>query len=86
MIAVAFGSDLNSMTYLGLMGLMDPPRNGVPEAIKVLNDSGVSVKMLTGDSRETAVSIGNVAKCLKNNGAIIKRIHKDSSLVVDLIF
>ena len=46
------------MTYLGLMGLLDPPRNGVPEAISVLNQSGVSVKMLTGDSRETAVSIG----------------------------
>ena len=59
MIAVAFGSDLHSMTYLGLMGLIDPPRNGVPEAISVLNESGVSVKMLTGDARETAVSIGN---------------------------
>lgn len=59
-IAVAFGSDLDSLTYLGLMGLMDPPRNGVPEAISVLNESGVSVKMLTGDSRETAVSIGNI--------------------------
>ena len=58
MIAIAFGSDLQSMTYLGIMGLMDPPRNGVPEAIQVLNRSGVSVKMLTGDARETAVAIG----------------------------
>ena len=58
MIAVAYGDDLKSMTYLGLMGLLDPPRNGVPEAISVLNRSGVSVKMLTGDSRETAVSVG----------------------------
>lgn len=46
------------MTYLGLMGLMDPPRKGVHEAIEALNQSGVSVKMLTGDARETAVAIG----------------------------
>ena len=58
MIAIAYGEDLQAMTYLGLMGLMDPPRNGVREAINVLNDSGVSVKMLTGDARETAVAIG----------------------------
>lgn len=58
MIAIAYGEDLQTMTYLGMMGLMDPPRNGVREAINILNDSGVSVKMLTGDARETAVAIG----------------------------
>ena len=58
MIAIAYGEDLQTMTYLGMMGLMDPPRNGVHEAINILNDSGVSVKMLTGDARETAVAIG----------------------------
>ena len=60
---MAYGSDLGSMTYLGLMGLLDPPRIGVPEALRVLAQSGVSVKMLTGDSRETAVSIGNFYCC-----------------------
>ncbi len=59
MIAVAYGETLQEMTYLGLMGLMDPPRNGVKEAVQCLNESGVSVKMLTGDARETAVAIGN---------------------------
>ena len=58
MIAIAYGEDLQTMTYLGMMGLMDPPRNGVREAINILNESGVSVKMLTGDARETAVAIG----------------------------
>ena len=58
-IAIAYGADLNAMTYLGMMGLMDPPRNGVQDAIRALHESGVAVKMLTGDARETAVSIGD---------------------------
>jgi len=68
-IAMAYGSDLGSMTYLGLMGLLDPPRSGVPEALRVLAQSGVSVKMLTGDSRETAVSIGKMLN-LQNQSSV----------------
>ena len=59
-IALAMGSDLQQLSFLGIMGLLDPPRPGVREAVHTLLESGVEVKMLTGDARETALTIGKV--------------------------
>lgn len=49
---------MGSLTFLGLVGIIDPPREGVKAAVATLIGSGVAVKMITGDSQETAVSIG----------------------------
>lgn len=57
-LAFASGAEMDSLTFLGLIGIIDPPRSGVKEAVMTLVDSGVSVKMITGDSQETAVAIG----------------------------
>lgn len=43
--------------FLGFTGMEDPPREEVKEAIIQCKESGIKVKMITGDSRETAVSI-----------------------------
>ena len=45
---------------MGLAGIEDPPKAGVAEAIKILRKSSVDVKMLTGDSKETAKAISNL--------------------------
>lgn len=58
MLALASGPELGKLTFLGLVGIIDPPRAGVREAVQVLFESGVSVKMITGDALETAVAIG----------------------------
>lgn len=47
----------NSLELVGLIGLADPPREAVPEAIKVCNRAGVRVVMITGDNGITAKSI-----------------------------
>ncbi|XP_043937408.1 calcium-transporting ATPase type 2C member 2 [Protopterus annectens] len=57
-LALASGPELGQLTFLGLIGMIDPPRKGVKQAIKILLKSGVSVKMITGDAMETAVAIG----------------------------
>uniref|UniRef100_A0A8C1R1N1 Calcium-transporting ATPase n=1 Tax=Cyprinus carpio TaxID=7962 RepID=A0A8C1R1N1_CYPCA len=57
-LAFASGSEMGALTFLGLVGIIDPPRAGVKEAVATLISSGVAVKMITGDSQETAVSIG----------------------------
>ncbi|NXK89494.1 AT2C2 ATPase, partial [Formicarius rufipectus] len=57
-LALASGPELGKLTFLGLVGIIDPPRAGVREAVQVLFESGVSVKMITGDALETAVAIG----------------------------
>ncbi|XP_063169147.1 calcium-transporting ATPase type 2C member 2 isoform X2 [Candoia aspera] len=63
-LALASGPELGRLTFLGLVGIIDPPRQGIKEAVKVLVDSGVAVKMITGDAFETALAIGqNIGLC-----------------------
>uniref|UniRef100_A0A8P4G0E6 Calcium-transporting ATPase n=1 Tax=Dicentrarchus labrax TaxID=13489 RepID=A0A8P4G0E6_DICLA len=64
-LAFASGSELGNLTFLGLVGIIDPPRSGVKEAVGTLISSGVAIKMITGDSQETAVSIG--CQCLSGD-------------------
>ncbi|XP_055318716.1 calcium-transporting ATPase type 2C member 1 isoform X6 [Sitodiplosis mosellana] len=59
-LALAKGKSLQDLVYLGVVGITDPPRPLVRESIEILRQSGVSVKMVTGDSQETAVSVANL--------------------------
>lgn len=47
------------ITFLGLAGIIDPPREEAIEAIKQCAQAGITVKMITGDHIETAKSIGS---------------------------
>ncbi|OAQ82585.1 calcium-translocating P-type ATPase, PMCA-type [Purpureocillium lilacinum] len=46
------------MTWIGVVGIQDPVRQGVPAAIEDCRQASVSVKMVTGDNIETARAIG----------------------------
>jgi Ca2+-transporting ATPase len=46
------------LTFVGLVGLEDPPRADVPEAIRACRMAGIRVVMVTGDHAVTARSIG----------------------------
>lgn len=46
-----------SLTLLGLIGLVDPPREGVKNDIAVCNKAGIRVVMITGDNGTTASAI-----------------------------
>jgi Ca2+-transporting ATPase len=58
------------LTFLGLIGLADPPRESVKEDIKMCNKAGVRVVMITGDNGITASSIAKQIG-MKNSDNII---------------
>ncbi len=45
------------LTFAGFMGLLDPPRPGVPQALKDCHTAGIKVIMITGDAGLTAAAI-----------------------------
>ncbi|KAF9155213.1 High affinity Ca2+/Mn2+ P-type ATPase-like protein, partial [Mortierella sp. AD010] len=56
-LAMAFGSDIERLTFVGIVAMHDPPRPGVEDSIRTLVGSGVKVIMITGDADATALSI-----------------------------
>lgn len=56
-LAMAYGISLDQLTFAGVVGMEDPPREGVAESVLQLRQGGVRVIMVTGDSRETALAI-----------------------------
>jgi len=47
-----------NLEFVGLAGMLDPPRPGVNEAVNACHKAGIRVIMATGDHAETALSIG----------------------------
>ncbi|XP_026289386.1 calcium-transporting ATPase type 2C member 1 [Frankliniella occidentalis] len=56
-IGMARGSSLEDLVFVGMVGICDPPRPHVKDAVQMLQNSGVRVNMVTGDSQETALAI-----------------------------
>jgi len=56
-VAVARGKKPDNLVFLGLLGMIDPPKEGVRKAIQIASESGVKVVMITGDAKETAISV-----------------------------
>lgn len=49
----------DELIFLGITGMEDPPREEVEEAISLCLQSGIKVKMITGDNSETAQAIAS---------------------------
>jgi sodium/potassium-transporting ATPase subunit alpha len=74
----------SDLIFVGLMGLEDPPRPEVPEAIRKCREAGIKVIMITGDASRTATAIAKQIGLVKDTPVIIEGheidIKSDNSL------
>lgn len=73
-LALAISEDretLNNMTLLGFVLLADEIRENVYEGVKLVKAASVQTIMITGDNRETAVSIARELNLIENDDDII---------------
>ena len=57
MVSSTTPAEPENLTFLGFVGMLDPLRSGAREAICAARGAGVSVTMITGDHRATALAI-----------------------------
>ncbi len=57
------------LTFLGLAGLLDPPRHAVRDAITACHNAGIDVVMVTGDQPATARNVARAVGLVHNEDA-----------------
>ena len=60
----------HDMVFLGLVGMIDPPRPEAKDAIKLCEQSGIKPVMITGDHKITAVAVARELGILRDGGVI----------------
>ncbi len=66
---------LSQLTFIGIIGFLDPAREDVKSTIKVYKDAGIKVVMLTGDHPGTARKIAEEVGLLSTDSSIDSVIH-----------
>ncbi|MDD5603554.1 MAG: HAD-IC family P-type ATPase, partial [Eubacteriales bacterium] len=59
------------LVFLGLAGMMDPPRYEVKDAVRVCREAGMRPVMITGDHRDTAAAIARELRISEKDSEII---------------
>lgn len=73
------------MIFIGLIGMMDPPRDNVSHAIEICEKSGIKPIMITGDSINTATAIAKQVGIIDSDdksieGKVVEKMTDDELL------
>jgi Ca2+-transporting ATPase len=71
-------SSEKGLIFLGLMGMMDPPREEVKEAVQKCHEAGMKVVMITGDHKETAQAVARELDILSPGAKALTGAELDS--------
>ncbi|KAK1959656.1 calcium-translocating P-type ATPase [Colletotrichum sublineola] len=69
---VDLGDILHDLIFAGVVGIQDPVRPGVPEAVRKAQHAGVVVRMVTGDNAVTAQAIATECGIYTEGGLIME--------------
>ncbi len=62
----------SDLTYLGFVCIVDPPREGVVEAVNACHSAGINVVMITGDAAPTARTIASHLNLLNEQSLVVE--------------
>ncbi|MEM1835341.1 MAG: cation-transporting P-type ATPase [Sulfolobales archaeon] len=73
------------LTFLGVLGIIDPPREGVREAIEAARRAGIKVVMVTGDHKLTATAVARMVGIDVDRGLVVEGRELDSMSDEELV-
>ncbi len=66
------GADIEcDMTFIGVTGMIDPPRKEVIKAVETCHEAGIRVIMITGDHKVTAMAIAKQLHIFREGNTVI---------------
>ncbi len=71
LLAFAQGDSLQNLTFLGVVGIIDPPRKEVERAVKRARKAGIKPVMITGDFADTAIAIAKQVSIHHTNDMVL---------------
>ncbi|KAM9962467.1 hypothetical protein ACTFIR_005375 [Dictyostelium discoideum] len=74
------------LVFVGLTALMDPPRPGVPEAIRTCKEAGIRVMMVTGDHPLTGTAIAKQVGIIETDETLNDIAEREGVDVLSLDF
>lgn len=73
------------LTFIGLTGMIDPPRKEVFAAIEKCKQAGMKAIMITGDHKDTAYAIAKELKMVKSQKEVIEGAYLDNFTDEELV-
>jgi P-type Ca2+ transporter type 2C len=65
--------EINNLVFVGFVGMIDPPREGIKESLEKAKNAGIRVIMATGDHKNTAVAIARNIGLVSSNSIALSQ-------------